>query len=201
MTIPIFPSAVNIEYPVRMREHWKTLISSSEGAAEQRVSKWFRSLRELEVTCNLMERSAEADVLRNFFHARKGTYEPFLFNFSYQRDWESEFVGQGNGSLRTWLLPFKSYAFLAVYNNGTEVYEGVDYDIASGLGINGCDILVFRTPPSNGNIITADAVDAYFVAYVRLLSGPFEDEYITYGRYRSTYVLVEVKQTVDPYSS
>ncbi len=198
MTTPIFPSAVHIEYPVRTKIHWKTLINMSEGGIEQRISKWFRGIREVEANCHLMDKSTEADVLMNFSQARKGTYEPFMFVFGNKRNYQGQFVGQGNASELHWLIPFKSYTNLKIYKDGVLQTITTHYTVDSGNGTGGCDVVVFVTAPANGAVITADADDAYLVLNMRLLEA-FEDEYMTLNRYRSTLKLIEVKDMLPPY--
>lgn len=198
MPTPIFPTNIFFEYPVRERANWKTLVARSEGGVEQRASKWLRPIREWELGCTFMERSAEADVVKNFFHARKGTFESFLFIVNRPRTYEKEYVGIGDGSRRVWRLPFKGYSFLTMYQNGAEKLEGVDYDTIVGAGPAGGDLLVWRTAPAAGVVVEADGTDAILIPLVRL-SDDYEDEYVRFGRYNARYRFVEDKADVDPY--
>lgn len=195
MTLAIFPTAIKIAYPIRMREHWRTLINSSEGGVEQRIAKWVRPLREIDLECVLMERSAEADVLFNFLRARKGSFEPFLFTFPYERSYEKEWVGVGNGSATVWRLPFKSVDAYNIYVDGVLKTVTTHYTISIGTGLGGSDVLTMVTPPAAGAVVTADATNATCLPVVRL-ADVYEDEYVYHGRFNARVQLIEVKDEV-----
>lgn len=198
MIVPVFPTEVQLEYPIRMRDNFKVLVNQSEGGVEQRLSKWTRPIREIEATCYLMDRSVEADVLRNFFFARKGTFEPFLFISPHKRSMSGEYIGVGDGSRRVWRLPFINSSFFTIYVNGVEKYWGPDYEIYTGVVSGGTDSIVIRTAPTVGQIITCDFSDGQFVPYVRLAEA-YEDEYMYYNRYSARLRFVEVKEDASPY--
>ena len=197
MPVPVFPSGVLYER-APYKENWKTLSNSSEGGVEQRIAKWTRPIRQFEVIANLMEQSAEADVLLNFIHARKGALEPFIFITRSKRTWLKVFVGIGTGSRRVWVLPFLGYSILSVYVNGLDKFEGVDYDITLAAGPGGTDLLVFRADVSNTAVVEADGANAKFVAYVRA-TDLYEDDHVRYGRFNARLSLTEVKADLDPY--
>jgi|GEM_PF-6680861 len=197
MTVPVFPSGVLYER-APYKENWKTLANQSEGGVEQRITKWTRPIRQFEVIANLMEQSAEADVLLNFIHARKGAFEPFLFITRSKRSWEKVFVGTGTGSRRVWVLPFLEWDFLTVYVGGMEVFQGPDYDILPSAGPGGSDLLVFRVSVANASVVEADGANARFVAYVKA-TDLYEDDHVRNGRFNARLSLTEVKADVDPY--
>lgn len=198
MTIQTFPTEVKIAYPVRMRDNWRVLLSVSEGGVEQRISKWTRPIREIDLECSLLDRSTEADTLANFLRARKGMFESFLFILPYLRTFNGEWVATGNGTDRTWRLPFKNAAFYTAYINGVEQYQGPDYDLLFNAGVGGSDIIVFRVVPTAGQVVTIDAFDATYIPVVRLAEA-YEDEYMYYNRFNSRVKLIEVKDEVSPY--
>ncbi|MDD5762182.1 MAG: DUF2460 domain-containing protein [bacterium] len=197
MTIPVFPSGVLYER-APYKENWKTLSNQSEGGVEQRIGKWTRPIRQFEVIANMMEQSAEADILLNFIHARKGAFEPFIFITRSKRTWEKVFVGTGTGSRRVWVLPFLEWDFLTLYVGGVEVFWGPDYDVLSAAGPGGSDLVVFRVSVANTAVIEADGGNAKFVAYVKATDN-YEDDHVRYGRFNARLSLTEVKSTVDPY--
>lgn len=66
-------------------------------------------------------------------------------------------IGTGNGSTRMWFLPFLGYSIIQVRVGGVDVYEGPDFEILSGVGSYGLDIIFFEVAPPAGVYVDADS--------------------------------------------
>jgi len=112
----------------------------------------------------------EAQILWNFFKARRGGYEPFyVYDMALLAgiapSHVGEFVGVGDGVETTYDIPGRSTSAQTIYVAGVAKVVTSDYSISAGTGTSGSDQVIFESGsiPSGGYVITAD-----FVGYLRM---------------------------------
>lgn len=101
---------------------------------------------------------AEIQTLWEFYKARFGSYEAFVFFDFKIFPYTSVAIGTGTGGALTCQLGAKEVSSLTVYVNGVSTVLGTDYSFASdGSGTNGQDKIVFLVGhyPTAGAAITA----------------------------------------------
>lgn len=87
----------------------------------------------------------------------------------------------GDGVTRSFILPITGWTFLTIKIDSVEVFMGPDYDIITGAGQDLLDIVIFRTAPLVGVLVTIDFVGATYVHILPRLSVEVEllDSFIT----------------------
>jgi hypothetical protein len=132
---------------------------------------------------------ANMQILWNFYQARKGTFEPFYFYSLESTEWESCYIGIGDGTTVTFDLPGKSTSNVIIYQDGVElrsagtmdiiledeeslsaedgdtiIREGPeDYTLHIGGGAASADRITFATAPAENDLLTCD-----FTGYLRI---------------------------------
>lgn len=161
-----FPESPKPIYPLVITPRFKTIVSGMDSGAEERTAKW--AFPKYDVTVKYEALSAvDAQILWNFFLARKGSAEAFyIYDLSLlasvSKSHEDQYVGTGDGSTTTFDIPGRSTSSHDIYIDGVEESDS-NYSILTGGGVSSSDRVQFTSAPSSGEIITAD-----FAGYLRI---------------------------------
>jgi len=152
--LPIDPS-----YDLRIK--WKTLINRfNDEGQENRKQKWLYPRRDFSIVCKNITK-ANAEVLWEFYNARKGSYGEFNFFVPEPEEtypsYTGEYVHVGDGSTDVFNLPCKWSSARTLYVAGIVQTEDDDYTFTALGGEDGADKIDFEdssmSPPSNGAVI------------------------------------------------
>jgi hypothetical protein len=163
-------SDINYDIPVIIDFKTKTLISQFDGeetpGREKRRQKWTVPRRNITVSySNRFFTAANIRTIWKFFLARAGRYEtfsfylntPFIEKSNYgQQDYESEYVGVGDGATTQFSLPGRSVSNETVYRAGNPQPTTGEYWIDPGAGSDDEDVLHFSTAVPQGERVTID---------------------------------------------
>lgn len=158
----VFPSDTIIpNYDYEVVQEWKTVISTFDGANEQRKQKWTFPKYHVKLTFGPLSH-ADVATLWKFYQARKGAYEAFYFYTVESEAWEDLYVATGDGSTKIFDLPGKTTSSQVIYISGDQQDSG--YTILVGGGDGSSDRIEFTTAPAEGDVISCD-----FTGYMRIL--------------------------------
>jgi len=93
----LYPQTPVPDIPLEVRKEHNNLITQLTSGIEYRRNLRFRERRIITLNYRLVPRS-QMQGIYNFFSARKGAFEPFIFEFPYEDTWENEYVGKGDGT-------------------------------------------------------------------------------------------------------
>lgn len=165
-----FPDTIQPEiesYKVAL--NWKTLkMGMTDGDFLQRRKKRTTPLHTFTMNFRPIT-AAEMQTLWEFYQARSGSYEAFVF-FDYKAfPYTDVSVGTGTGAALTCQLKAKSVSSLVVKVAGVTKTAGVDYSFTSdGSGTNGQDKIVFLAGkyPTAGQAVTASYTGRKYLQYM-----------------------------------
>ncbi len=143
----LYPQTPVPDIPVEVRKEHNNLITQLTSGIEYRRNLRFRERRIITLNYRLVPRSQMQEIY-NFFSARKGAFEPFIFEFPYEDTWENEYVGKGDGATTVFTLPFKYHSSLSVYVDGT-LTTGYTVDNTGERAT-----ITFSTAPAADSLIT-----------------------------------------------
>lgn len=89
--------AFELDVPYEEEIQYVTLISESEGGAEQRYQKWQKPKRVFRLKLDARYQT-EADQIWRFYTARKGSFDTFLFQNPTENPVTAERFGSGDGT-------------------------------------------------------------------------------------------------------
>ena len=191
--ITLFPD-VDFELSVRYRESWKVLVSKSEGEVEQRTSKTTRPIRAWEVSASI---EVDADTVKEFLSARRGSYEAFLFRTPRPRKWTKVYLGVGTGANKDFFLPFMTgYTGLKIYEAGVLKTITTHYAVDADGGPFGLPLLSFVSNVAAGAVVEASVTLGRLIPYVRNRNDYYEDTHQAQDHYAFQLALVETKEDV-----
>jgi uncharacterized protein (TIGR02217 family) len=191
MSNSVFPSSLNgLKWPVVKRPLFNTIVQSSVSLWELRAS--FSPYPQWEWTLgyNVLRQygsNVEYTTLQNFFLARQGRFDSFLFVDVNDYTVTAEPFGTGDGATTTFQLirHFLSSGFAEpvynayganfagnaqVYDNGVAKTYGVDYTISNGL-------VTFAVAPTIGHALTWTGTYRWRVR--------FSDDYVSFEEFAS----------------
>jgi len=161
----LYPGLSSVPYvDISGASEQKVLITNFEGLGkESRKRKWLYPKRSIDLSYENIT-DTELKTLLQFEKNRSGTYESFHWIAEYDEDYDSEYVGTGDGDTVLWNLPCKEASDIVVYVDDREYEEGSDstaadlndYVITSSGGTDGVDKIVFTDAPSAGVRIIID---------------------------------------------
>lgn len=157
----VYPSYSTINYvnPVTEDVIFKTLTSNFDNLGVQRTKrKWQFPKRNITIQYEYMSLT-ESRTLFDFYIARSGSYEAFVFFYQYSESYTGEYIGTGDGSTVIFNLPCKTSSGRTVYvdnNTQSEGATGADYAFTALGGTDGEDKIEFSVAPSNGSRIKID---------------------------------------------
>lgn len=162
-TFPETPSPI---YPLTIIPRFKTIQTEFDNGSEERTAKWL--FPKYDVTVQYLALSAtNAQILWNFYLARKGSYEAFyIYDLSLMqlvtKSHVDQYIATGDGATTTFDIPGRSTSSHAIYKDSVLEDSG-NYSILTGGGTSSSDRVQFNTAPTTGEIITAD-----FAGYLRI---------------------------------
>lgn len=154
-------------YPLRENELWVANKSETESGIMIRNSPSLYPLREWDVRWGAGERTAKAEPIRDIVNYSKTNGLSFFWKEAFRTTRNRIYVATGTGAKRLFLLPVKDWDFLTVRVNGTEVYEGADYDILFESGQNGLDVISFHDFVAAGQLVELDYTNGHLYPLVR----------------------------------
>ena len=156
-----YPTTPAPQYPYEIKPVWNNIISQFDSGKEQRRQKNLYAKYDVTLNYNVLTLQNE-QTLWNFYAARRGTYEAFMFYTPDAAEWNGCYIGIGDGTTVAFDIPGKSTNSHDIYSNGIEVADA-DYAISYGGGDCLSDIVTFDTAPSENAILTCD-----FTGYLRI---------------------------------
>lgn len=128
---------------------------------------------------------AQARTLYDFYLARKGSFEAFNYFHPLTHTYATqEYVGTGDAATEVFNLPAKSSSVYAVFVDGVEQTDTVNYTIETGAGADGADKLTFTVAPALGSRIT------YTFTGRLKIRGSFAEDNLTFETFLSRLVTV-----------
>ncbi len=192
--LPVDPS-----FPVPEQLIQKVLTSETDSGQEQRKLKWQNPKRVWKLKTENMT-NAELDSIRNFFIARKFSFDVFAFLPPKNQDRliTGLACGTGNGSTTVFTIgnsatpPYYYRLFTGAGNRNTVYKDGVAQGSGFTLANNDGTYLstvTFSVAPANGVVITVD-IDRYFIC--RLVQSAITLTLEHFGIGNTEYEIAEV---------
>ena len=152
----VFPNSPVPSYEQVVKQKWRTLISLFDAGNEQRRAKWTAPRYDINLRYEAL-RTTSADILWDFYKARKGSYEAFVYFVGDAEDRSysltSEYVATADGASSAFNLPCKHSTITGVYYNGS-LQSTASWSKTSTNGPDGEDILHTVGVVSSGVVIT-----------------------------------------------
>lgn len=150
-------------YPLTETEKWRVLQMESESGLEQRIARWSYPKRSWDLKW-VGTNYSEVTSVREFVRHVYGGATSFFWKEPYQTSRNRVFLGWGDGSRTSWLVPVSSATAVVYHVNSTIVSPS----ISQGTGQHGLDVATFATPAS-GAPIDIDYTDGYYYPIVRVV--------------------------------
>jgi len=154
----VFPSSTSVPYtdPVAIDMRFKTLVSNFDDKGEEkRKSKWVYPKRNVSLQYKAASKS-EAKTLWQFYQARKGQYESFVWfestgiGATAYNTYVDEYVGTGDSTTLVFNLPaINSSQVHMLYIAGTSV-STTNYTFTAKGGSNGEDKITMVSSAAGG---------------------------------------------------
>lgn len=108
----IFPTLAGRDWNLRVTQKWANAVQASQALRETRISYASAPIYiiklQYEVLLAGVQRGdavrGDVDALSDFFHARKGRAQTFLFRHWYDSTFRDELLGAGDGSTRSFAI-------------------------------------------------------------------------------------------------
>lgn len=190
MSSEVYPTTPVPSWPYDIKIRWNTTVSSFDGGKEQRRQKNLYPKYDVSLTYPVLTES-NMQILWSFYQSKKGTYEPFYFYSLESTEWESCYIGIGDGTTVTFDLPGRSTSNVIIYQDGValsatgvsdillenddileseagdtivkETLDAPEYVLHSAGGGGGSDRVTFITAPAVNDLLTCD-----FTGYLRI---------------------------------
>ena len=157
----VFPSQTSVSYtdPVAIDMRFKTLVSNFDDKGEEkRKSKWAYPKRSVSLQYKAASKS-EAKTLWQFYQARKGQYESFVWfestgiGATAYNTYVDEYVGTGDSTTLVFNLPaINSSQVHKLYIAGSS-QNSTNYTFAAGAGSNGEDKVTLVSSSAGGRAV------------------------------------------------
>ncbi len=159
----VYPATPKYVYPVKRSAEMKTLRQEASSGLEAVASLWLLPIWHWELTYDLMDAAVaggEFQTLVDFFLARRGAFDTFLFVDLDDQSVTDQTFGIGNGSTVAFQL---NRALIAsgfaepIYNlNGTPVIKDAGVTKTAGVdyNINATGLVTFTYTPVAGHALT-----------------------------------------------
>ena len=169
-----FPESPAPVYPLTISPRFSTIVTGMDSGLEERTAKWLFPKYDITVRYQALS-STDAQILWNFYLARKGSYEAFyIYDLSLMalvtKAHVDQYVATGDGTTDTWDIPGRSTSSHTIYIDGTEI-NAANYSILTGGGASSADRIEFDTAPVLGEIVTVD-----FSGYLRIRARFAQDQ-------------------------
>lgn len=184
-----FPTSPVPKFPLTITQVWSTIITTFDSGAEQRRAKVDFPKFNVEMSFDPLSKS-EFQTLWAFYQARKGSYEAFyIYTIPTTEDWDSLYVGVGDGATQIFDLPGKSTSAQSIYVDG--VLQSSGYSILTGGGTESADRVSFTSAPTTGDVISCDFT-GYMRIHCRFSEDSMSKEMFSYVLYKTNLNLTGV---------
>lgn len=160
----VYPS-VNILEPMEETIEFDTKITTTKSGIEYRRSMRARPIYSVSVRHDKLT-DATIDTLYNFYVARKGAYDPFMFLYPSSLVREKYYLGIGNGVTTTFKAPFK-YNETTTFSLYKVSPENVTYEIASA------DYTITEGTDNVATVVLDSPMTANWVVVANITSKPY----------------------------
>lgn len=174
MSNAVFPSLPGLTFPLKRTPTFSTTLMQSISGRETRVSKWSSPRYTYELVFSALRTDAlyqEMQILQEFFLARQGSFDSFLYNDVDDNFVQGQVLGLGNGFNTTFQLvrafggPSAKFidAVLApnivtnVYLNGG-IQNPTSYTVSTWGNASNLPpgVVTFNGAPGVGQVVSAD---------------------------------------------
>jgi hypothetical protein len=143
-------------WPYTITPRYKTLITEFDNGAEQRRAKWTFPKFDVQLGYTGLQTTA-ADIIYDFYRARRGAYEEFTFHEVYPN---TSYTGlliayHTLPAQTTFSLPGREASGVKVYINDVETTA---FTIQPTSGTDGRDLITLGATVSTGSVLTCDFV-------------------------------------------
>ncbi len=189
MSLEVFPEEPGPVFSVIDEQEFRTNITNFKSGKENRASL-DRFPRRTAKTLYDNLTVSEINTLWNFFRARRGQWQAFLWFHYIQYTWIDEFIAQADGILSTFDLPAKNtdQGALIVYVNSTPTAV----TLLTGGGDGGADRIHFAVLPAAGSLITGD-IKGQLRMRMRFVNGKMSRERFEVSLHKTGLDLIEEK--------
>jgi hypothetical protein len=152
----VFPklSVISSDNPIVETINFKNIKVGYGDMSQERVKqKWEYPKRDLNLKYTWISK-ADARTIWNFYLARGGSWEAFLFFYNFISVYEDEFVAITNGFDNSFILPSVAAINYTLYLNNVQLNAGSDYFFYSEGAIQGMDFVDMAVAPDAGSILT-----------------------------------------------
>ncbi len=136
-------------------------IGPTDGQVTQRRRLTSNTLYTVELQYSNISAEDEQTLIK-FFENMYGDYTAFVFYDFISRDYTSESIGTGTGSLQLFTLSCRDATDITIYLNGSPTTA---YTLDNRTGTNGQDQITFNSAPGDGVVITADYSSKKYLDY------------------------------------
>lgn len=163
MSQVIFPTLAGLEYPVKRTPEWKTLTQEATSGLEARSAPWTYPRWHWEVSYSKLssaQAAAEFQTLVDFFNARQGQYDTFLYSDPDDNAVTNQQFGVGDGTTTAFQLTRQLVAngfSEPIFNvNGVPVIKdaGVIKTAGADYTISAAGVVTFTYTPTAGHALT-----------------------------------------------
>jgi len=187
----IFPD-LDISYQYSITPQFKTIkLAQNDLNFQQRRRKTLTPIHKFTLKLNNIN-AAAVQTLYDFFVARSGSYEPFVYFCQDPQRIYSPTIGTGNDSTTVFDLGAKSTAGLVIKVNGVTKTLTTDYTVSADTGTNGQDKITFGVAPTAGQAITASYTGRKYYPACIFESDSLDINNFDYKMYSTGLVILEV---------
>lgn len=158
MTLAVFPALPGLSWNVIKSPEWNTAIQRSVSGKELRVALYSYPTWKFSLSYEVLRAGSEQElqVLMGFFNARKGAFEPFLFDDPTDNTVTGQIFGYGDGvqtkfQLSRQITGIENIEPVFATNGTPHVFitgaETTAWSVSNGL-------VTFSSPPPTGSVLT-----------------------------------------------
>jgi len=157
----VFPSPSSVPYtdPVTIEMRFKTLVSNFDDKGEEkRKQKWAYPKRSVSLQYKAISKE-EAKTLWQFYQARKGQYESFVWfestgiGSSAYNTYVDEYVGTGDSTTLVFNLPAINSSSIHKLYIASSSQNSTSYTFAAAAGSNGEDKVTLVSSSAGGRAV------------------------------------------------
>ena len=148
--------------PFDHSEYYSVLITEFENGSEQRRLLQATPKRIVRLNYSPIKYS-DAIIIKEFYSARRGSFESFAFYYPQLVAYTKEYVGVADTGDNRLLLPSNNAGTYTLYRNNVALTETTEYTIAIGAGGDGEDLATL-----NFSSIAGDVYHFSFTGYLKI---------------------------------
>lgn len=181
----IFPD-IAPDYGYSFTPRFKTdVLGPTDGDYTQRRRRRTSPLYQAVLSYNNIT-AANERTLMEFFEARDGGYDSFVFFDILSRDYTGVSVGTGDGSTTVFTMSARDITDETVYVNGTPTSVTVN----NRAGANGQDQIIFSLAPGNTLAITADYSGEKYLAICVFDTDALDSAIVNFNRHQLAQIII-----------